>query len=654
MSGTNAPPMLTVAANGNGVVLDAQLNTFVQGGALLAQMRNFVGISNMLVWMIGTSTPGDGGQGMFYWNPTATAADDNGATTIQPSGVVEGRWLRAGEQAGTADVAYQLNAVGTGSFWTTQNPAAVSNNAGDRLFGGAATAYSGAAPVAGDTYTWLDTVWGYFIVPNSTWAVVDSHSMQAFTAASESSNTIPPASQIGVAGGFYGYNPAATQAVGAWGIYTEGRRTAGSYNSVYGIETNATNLGAVVGASPWDLLPGGVSYAVLAASGGGDTKTLSATAALGIAPGPSNFSAGIVIGATALAGTDGSTGLGTAMALANYQVISWAPSSGTECGQIFCETTNVGNFQELRFSNGGLTVAGSDGNPQMQVPPVANATNGISMVGAATGAPVVFAAIGTDTNVSMVMTPKGTGTLMTASEFAPQQDNAYSLGNADQRWTAVWAVNGTIQTSDATLKTDIRPLPAALPLLASINPVTFKWKDGGRRLTATKEWRAVPVTEETTVTVKGHEVQPDGRVFQVDLTRTRKRQKVRMVPVVQPDGTPVTDRVRTGGRGNRATFTTRPRMHPVGLTINKQVAATALVAQAGKRTHWGFLAADVKKAFDGIGMDFGGYVRAPDGLECLRPDQLIPVLWKAVQELSAQVAELRAARPAPPGEGKAS
>ena len=57
----------------------------------------------------------------------------------------------------------------------------------------------------------------------------------------------------------------------------------------------------------------------------------------------------------------------------------------------------------------------------------------------------------------------------------------------------------------------------------------------------------------------------------------------------------------------------------------------------GKRTHWGFNAAEVKAAFDGIGMDFGGYVEAENGTMSLRPDQLIPVLWKAVQDLRKEL-----------------
>lgn len=43
----------------------------------------------------------------------------------------------------------------------------------------------------------------------------------------------------------------------------------------------------------------------------------------------------------------------------------------------------------------------------------------------------------------------------------PATDNTLNLGTAGNRWVAVYAVNGTIQTSDANAKQDIRPLTDA-------------------------------------------------------------------------------------------------------------------------------------------------------------------------------------------------
>ena len=79
------------------------------------------------------------------------------------------------------------------------------------------------------------------------------------------------------------------------------------------------------------------------------------------------------------------------------------------------------------------------------------------------------------------------------------------------------------------------------------------------------------------------------------------------------------------------------------------------VSKPGKRTHWGFMADQVKAAAAPCGIDFAGYVKSPDGVEGTRPDELLAVLWGAVRELSAQVTALQAAipKPKPPPKPKA-
>ena len=59
----------------------------------------------------------------------------------------------------------------------------------------------------------------------------------------------------------------------------------------------------------------------------------------------------------------------------------------------------------------------------------------------------------------------------------PITDNAYALGSSSYRWTAVYAANGTIQTSDRRMKENITTLTEGLKTVLNLNPVYFTWKD---------------------------------------------------------------------------------------------------------------------------------------------------------------------------------
>lgn len=88
-------PTPGIQTQGGGSVSSDQLNTYLQGATNVAQLRSFAGLNGMTVWMQGTVSFNDGGQGVFVWDSAATSSDDNGVTTIQPSGVTgAGRWLR--------------------------------------------------------------------------------------------------------------------------------------------------------------------------------------------------------------------------------------------------------------------------------------------------------------------------------------------------------------------------------------------------------------------------------------------------------------------------------------------------------------------------------------------------------------------------------
>ncbi len=68
--------------------------------------------------------------------------------------------------------------------------------------------------------------------------------------------------------------------------------------------------------------------------------------------------------------------------------------------------------------------------------------------------------------------------LTVAGIVAPSADNAYSLGGGTtNRWTAVYATNGAIQTSDRRLKTNIKNLNYGLKEVLALQPVSYNWKE---------------------------------------------------------------------------------------------------------------------------------------------------------------------------------
>jgi len=68
--------------------------------------------------------------------------------------------------------------------------------------------------------------------------------------------------------------------------------------------------------------------------------------------------------------------------------------------------------------------------------------------------------------------------LTVAGIVAPSVDNTYSLGGGTgNRWTYLYATNGTIQTSDRRLKTNIKKLNYGLKEVIAMQPVSYNWKD---------------------------------------------------------------------------------------------------------------------------------------------------------------------------------
>ncbi|HKK39303.1 MAG TPA: tail fiber domain-containing protein [Cryomorphaceae bacterium] len=63
------------------------------------------------------------------------------------------------------------------------------------------------------------------------------------------------------------------------------------------------------------------------------------------------------------------------------------------------------------------------------------------------------------------------------SYFRPVQDNQHQLGGFSNRWSTIYASNGTINTSDAREKKNIKELDYGLETLMQLKPVSYEWND---------------------------------------------------------------------------------------------------------------------------------------------------------------------------------
>ncbi len=178
----------------------------------------------------------------------------------------------------------------------------------------------------------------------------------------------------------------------------------------------------------------------------------------------------------------------------------------------------------------------------------------------------------------------------------PSADNVRTLGSSSQRFTQLYAVAGTINTSDRNFKTDIVDTTLGLDFVMSLRPVSYKLKE------------AVKVSEHVQT----------GTTTHLEAERDEA-------------GNPVLD--ESGD--------------PVFVEVSTPVIEEVLTPKAGVRDHQGLISQEVADALASAGVDpatCGIWTRAdpanPGSPEGLRYEELIAPLIKAVQELAHRVAVL--------------
>lgn len=229
--------------------------------------------------------------------------------------------------------------------------------------------------------------------------------------------------------------------------------------------------------------------AVLSGNGSGVSLTGSVANGLGmgmgISPSPTNTYA---LGASANLWSNVWATTMTVSGAAGTQRIRYWDTAGSPRWSIMADSgsetgSNVGSdFRISRWNDSGtwiedtLTIQRSTG--------ITNLAHNLNFVTASTG--VTWSNSYVNANNSGTTLLGGTFSVgIDSPTFGPKTDNTTTNGASGDRWTAVWATNGTIQTSDEREKKNIEDSNLGLDFIDHLRPVSFEWKEGkladGRR-----------------------------------------------------------------------------------------------------------------------------------------------------------------------------
>lgn len=275
-----------------------------------------------------------------------------------------------------------------------------------------------------------------------------------------------------------------------FGAFSGSANTSGSLNTFIGVSAGGSNTTGdnltLIGRSA-DVGSAGLTNAT--ALGSKALVTASNSLVLGSIAGVNGATASTNVGIGTTAPVDRLTvrtatnEFGVTVTDGNVALSSIASNTvgalGTKSNHPLAFFTNNGNAQITLLPNGHVGIGTS--NPARALTVVGSATRltdgTVNVESQATGNDGWF---GTTTNHDFHLLAGGFNIITVdkaGASMYPSADNLTSSGRATQRWSAVFAANGTIQTSDARLKKAVTNLGYGLSQVMQLRPVTFQWKD---------------------------------------------------------------------------------------------------------------------------------------------------------------------------------
>ena len=282
----------------------------------------------------------------------------------------------------------------------------------------------------------------------------------------------------------------------------------------------------------------------------------------------------------------------------------------------------------ISASNGDVTLGGNYGNGPLYVP-YSQTSNPQIMLDNRDGNATVTVSGGPTPDASLSIKAKGSARIVFHSDVGvnaalyPYVDNVYSCGRSGNRWSQIWASNATIQTSDGTTKTEVQGSNLSTDFILGLNPVSYKNIVGGNVVEEIEdgvEEIERQVVEKVITSEEVHERVVDGD--EVYYVRKFVDKEVERPVYHEVD---LRDEL-----GNVIGTIKTPLMEKVAVPKTRQV----ITEVPGKRTHYGFIAQEVKDLVDKLGIsDFGGYVEGEDGKLGLRYGEFISPIVSCLQDI---------------------